>query len=499
MCKNESYKDLQSQIDEIINRYELQLQENKNLHEQELKNIWLKLRDSMERLEHLKLESDNAIKIAEDNAEKTIEANKEEMDSIYKEKLDEYENKIRNYEATVEELKVSKTETEFDLERATLSLDHVNFYFYHLLNYILLSAKKRDELIVQKRILLRNLHGFNKLFKNLHTTAMACFDSNGDEDSLYWSCGLPYTISSTDSSRDLEYNPMHMNVMLVKTRKRPLPSLRVIAIVVLATLRFNRHQQFLLDKLISSSDSFPSLPPASSCKHMTSSMIYDLILVSARKWEMYNQQNENNYFLSNFSEAIVESPTSKVLHSRSLIELIKKQQKNEKVSSENVEKKVTIKSVCNTPIWYNSGVTDIYGLKRLETIRSTLLMMNKSLRESREREVDLHVKIIEKDHELELMQSRLHQTNKEVIDQRQVMNQLDTQQRESSKGILKVIRQHLHNATSVEPEYHEELNHTESPEKRLLGIYENIGRLSQKQSSSLACPSTKYQKSNMSF
>ena len=330
---------------------------------------------------------------------------------------------------------------------------------------------------------------------------MACFDSTVDEDSLYWSCGLPYTISSTDSSRDLEYNPMHMNVMLVKTRKRPLPSLRVIAIVVLATLRFNRHQQFLLDKLISSSDLLPSLPPASSCKHMTSSMISDLILVSARRWEMYNQQNENNYFLSNFSEAIVESPTSKVLHSRSLIELIKKQQKNEKVSSENVEKKVTIKSVCNTPIfWYNlSGVTDIYGLKRLETISSTLLMMNKSLRESREREVDLHVKIIEKDHELELMQSRLHQTEKEVSDQRQVMNLLDTQQRENSKGILKVIRQHLHNATSVEPEYHEELNHIESPEKRLLGIYENIGRLSQKQSPSLASPSTKYQKSNMSF
>jgi hypothetical protein len=97
------------------------------------------------------------------------------------------------------------------------------------------------------------------------------------------------------------------------------------------------------------------------------------------------------------------------------------------------------------------------------------------------------------------MQSRKHQTEKEIIDQRQVKNQLGNQQRESSKGILKVIRQHLHNATSVEPEYHEELNHIESPEKRLLGIYENIGRLSQKQSPSLACPSTKYQKSNMSF
>lgn len=483
ICKNESYKDLQSQINEVINRYELQLQESNNLHEQELKNIWSKLRDSMERLEHLKLESDKAVKIAEENSEKTLEAYKEELSCRYIEKLSSYENKIQNYETMIEELKVSKSETEFDLERATLSLEHITFYFNHLLNSILSSSKQRDELIVQKRILLRSINGFSKLLKNLHITAMACLDSStGDDDSLYLSSdGMPYKIASTDKSYDLEYNHMHINTIPVKSQKKAIPSLRVVTIVILATLRFaNKHEQ------LATSDSLSSLPPSSSCKHMTSRMISDMIVLNALKGETLKQQSEsdNLIFLSNFSEAKVKSPTNKVLQSISLIELIKKQ-KLDKKSSENVKKKEKVRSVCKTPIWYNLfGITDIYGLVRLETIRDTLLKMSKNLRESREREIDLHVKNLEKDNEIEKVQSRLHQAEKVYYEQRHVIDQLDSQQRENSKGVLKVIRQHLHNATSVEPEYHEELNHAESPEKRLLGIYENIGRLSQKQSNS---------------
>ena len=273
-----SDQDFKLQIVEIVSKYELQLQENKSLHEQEIKGIMSNLRDSMEREELLKLERDNAIKIAEQIFEKTAK----EIDSKNSAKLNDLEHKIRSYEAAVEELKVSKSETEFDLERATTSLDHIKFYFNHLLNSLVLLMKKRDDLILQKRILLRNLSGFSKLFKDVHTLAMACLDSTRDEDSLYRSLdGISF--KTADTIYDSKYNHRVLNVMTLNTRKRTLPSLRVITIVILATIRFSRHEQILLDKLILNINSIPSLPPASNCKHMTSRMISDIILLCARE------------------------------------------------------------------------------------------------------------------------------------------------------------------------------------------------------------------------
>ena len=487
-CIQGSYQDLQLQLDDVINRYELQLDESKNVHERELKAIWNKLRESVEKVENLKIESDEAIKVTEEHSQQKIEAYKNEVNNFYMEKMNEYEASIKNYESIIKELTIVKEETEFDLERSNESLDHVTFYFNHLLNQVLSSTNKRDDLIVQKRILTRNLNGFNKLYKNVHMLSLACSDpccSLDDINNSLQICGsdgLPYRVPSLDETNELEYNPLYLNVLTTKPNKRPLPTLRVVAIVVLAAIRFDKLQRTALTN--DYVNILPSLPPALSCKHLTANVIAEMVINCARKSQTYAQiQHDCDAIFLSYHSGKPNSPVKLGDKKTSLVELIMKQKK-EKTSSDlqhahdsllTIEKVAKSNCSSNSVFWNNlKGIADIYGVSKLDSIQQTLITMSKNLRVNREREIELHLENLDKENQIESIQSKLRDAEKEISDQKDKIEILEKQLNEKNKiKIRKPTRaqQIVEDITTIEKD---------SAEKRLLGIYENIGRLSEK-------------------
>jgi hypothetical protein len=360
----------------------------------------------------------------------------------------------------------------------------VTFYFNHLLNQVLSSTNKKDDLIVQKKILTRNLNGFNKLYKNVHMLSLACSDpccSMDDINNSLQICGsdgLPYRVPSSDETNELEYNPLYLNILTTKANKRPLPTLKVVAIVVLAAIRFDKLQRMFQENTLINDyvNILPSLPSALSCKHLTANVIAEMVINCARKSQTYAQIQHDcdTIFLSYHSGKSI-SPVKLGDKKSSLVELIMKQKK-EKTSSDIIEKVVS-KSNCssNSVFWNNlKGIADIYGVSKLDSIQQTLITMSKNLRVNREREIELHLENLDKENQIESIQSKLRDAEKEISDQKDKIEILEKQLNEKNKIKIRKptrARQIVEDITTTEKD---------NAEKRLLGIYENIGRLSEK-------------------
>lgn len=475
-CTQGNYRDLQLQLEEVINRYEMQLEENKSVHERELKSIWTKLRESLERVENLKHESDEAIKLSEENYIKKIDAFKCELNNIYMEKITAYDSKIKNYESTINELTLVKTESDFDLEKMSQSLDQLSFYFNHLLHQMLLSSCKMDNLISQKQMLSKNLNGFYKLHKKIHMTSLACSDPCCSiEDTHILICGsdgLPYKVSSLDDRDEFEYNHLYFNLLTAKAHKRPLPTLRVVTIVILAAIRFAKLQNYNVVESSNYSHILKSLPSILTCKHLSTTTIADMILTCARKWKTLSQfQNDcDNIFLGYFNESNVNSPT-KISDNKSLMELIIKQKNEKNLSSEFSDK---VFKHCDTPFWYKlNGITDVYAISKFDIIHKTLQTMGKSLRAAREREIELHIMNSEKENRISSIESKLQKVE---ADFHELQQNIDVPKRKNSLSLINSV----HYEDLYSNPFDDSITNKESAEKRLLGIYENIGRLSEK-------------------